>query len=42
MKYVVLVQTKDGQRQVQVDAPKVDLSLLLSYCMDSLNSLMKA
>lgn len=39
MKYIAIVQTKNGQRQVQIEAPKVDLNMLISHCMESLKNL---
>ncbi|WP_279586554.1 hypothetical protein [Maribacter spongiicola] len=41
MKYIVLVQTKNGQRLVQVEAPKVSLYLTLLKGIDSLKNLLK-
>jgi hypothetical protein len=35
MKYSILILNKNEQKQVQVDAPKVDFNLLLSECIES-------
>lgn len=36
MKYILVVQTTNGQKQVQVEAPKVDLISLLFEGIESL------